>query len=129
MKPQKNKRGYLVIGLVSDDYKSYKVHRLVATAYIPNPYNYPEVNHIDGDKENNRVENLEWCTKQYNIDDAIKRGVHSAVARRKLSNEDVDFVRLSIKMGEPKKVIAAFLNVSVSTIYDVASGKSYRQRV
>lgn len=48
--------------------KSYSVHRLVACAFIPNPDNLPEVNHKDENTLNNRVDNLEWCTHQYNID-------------------------------------------------------------
>lgn len=43
------------------------LHRIIATVFIPNPDNLPEVNHIDGNKENNRVDNLEWCTKKQNM--------------------------------------------------------------
>lgn len=48
--------------------RSYSVHRLVAQAFIPNPDNLPEVNHKDENPSNNHVDNLEWCTRQYNID-------------------------------------------------------------
>lgn len=66
-----NKGGYIVIKLYKKGEKEYfLVHRLVAEAFIPNPDNLPEVNHIIDDFEHrsdNRVENLEWCTKDYNI--------------------------------------------------------------
>lgn len=60
--------GYVECHLFKDN-KEYlkKVHRLVAEAFIPNPNNLPEVNHIDGNKQNNCVDNLEWCTHIDNI--------------------------------------------------------------
>ena len=68
MKPVKNNRGYLHVILCKEGkVKAYTVHRLVATAFIPNTENLPEVNHIDEDKNNNSVENLEWVSSKYNI--------------------------------------------------------------
>lgn len=61
--------GYLgVILYKNGKIKRCKIHRLVTTAFIPNPDNLPEVNHKDKNKTNNCVDNLEWCTTQYNID-------------------------------------------------------------
>ena len=60
--------GYLMVGLWKDGIrKTQKIHRLVGKAFLPNPDNLPQVNHIDEDKTNNRVENLEYCTAEYNL--------------------------------------------------------------
>jgi hypothetical protein len=65
--PYLHKAGYYQIGLRKNGtQKFFKVHRLVALTYIPNPYNYPCVNHIDCNKQNNNLNNLEWCTQMYN---------------------------------------------------------------
>ena len=62
-----HKFGYLEVSLHSNGKsKTYKVHRLVAEAFIPNPDGLLEVNHIDENKSNNRVDNLEWCSSSYN---------------------------------------------------------------
>ena len=69
-KPQKvgrySKSGNSYLAVVLHN-KHLKVHRLVAEAFIPNPNNKPQVNHIDGNKENNCVNNLEWCTNRENV--------------------------------------------------------------
>lgn len=60
-------RGYLRAHLcLNNKIKNFLVHRLVAQAFIPNPDNFPQVNHIDEDKSNNCVDNLEWCSIEYN---------------------------------------------------------------
>ena len=68
MRPSLNRKtGYLVVAIRVDKVqKTYAVHRAVAAAWHPNPAGLPEVNHKDGNKQNNREDNLEWCTKSYN---------------------------------------------------------------
>lgn len=68
MKQSKVADGYLAVRLKKEGKPMlYRVHRLVAMVFIPNPYNHPQINHKDENKTNNRVENLEWCTAKYNI--------------------------------------------------------------
>lgn len=68
LKPSTSKLGYKSVNLCKDGKnKGYLVHRLVALAFIPNPNNYPVVNHKDENPSNNTVWNLEWCTQEYNI--------------------------------------------------------------
>ena len=65
--PTKDYKGYLRLNLCKEGkQKPFKVHRLVAQAFIPNPNNFPQVNHKDENKENNCITNLEWCTNEYN---------------------------------------------------------------
>jgi len=71
--------GYLNVGLSKNaKLKTYTVHRLVAIAFIPNPDNLPMINHLDGDKTNNYVSNLEWCTGRENSLHAIRNGLFVA---------------------------------------------------
>ena len=73
-KPGRNSRGYKTIVLWNNGkIKNYRVNRLVAETYIPNPDNLPEVNHKDEDKTNNNLSNLEWCSRQYNAQHSLAR--------------------------------------------------------
>ena len=72
LKPAKTYNGYLRIYI---NKKNYRVHRLVANAFIENPFNYPQVNHKDGNKENNKASNLEWCNAKQNINHAYNKGL------------------------------------------------------
>ena len=68
LKPWNISTGYLLVSLCKNGIvRKALIHRLVATAFLPNPQNLPEVNHRDENKSNNAVENLEWCTHDYNM--------------------------------------------------------------
>jgi hypothetical protein len=66
IKPSVHKNGYYQVALSKNGTKFFLVHRLVALTYIPNPNNYPCVNHKDCNRQNNNLNNLEWCTNMYN---------------------------------------------------------------
>ncbi len=81
-----NKRKTMKVGIMSSGYKmvnlkkdkkqrSWSIHRLLALHFIPNPNNYPQVNHKDGNKLNNSLENLEWCTRNENVQHMYDTGL------------------------------------------------------
>lgn len=91
LKPYKNRRGYLMVDLrYQNTRKTMQVHRLVAIAFIPNPDNLPEVNHKDEDKTNNRVENLEWCTTEYNCNYGTRNVRKGINCRKSICSVDED---------------------------------------
>lgn len=73
LSPYRNEKGYMKVGLLDDSGRVQKkrVHRLVAVAFIPNPYNLPQVNHKDGNVANNSITNLEWVTNEQNARHAM----------------------------------------------------------
>lgn len=113
------KHGYRTVGLCKNGVsKSTGVHRLVAKAFIPNPNNYPQVNHIDGVPSNNRADNLEWVTAQQNIKHAfVKLGVISG--KTKLKPADIVDIRKRHAAGEKQTAIARDYGVTKNTIWRV----------
>jgi hypothetical protein len=115
--------GYMEIGLGKgkEGKKYFKVHRLVAEVFIPNPLNLPQVNHINGIKEDNRPENLEWCTAKYNMNHAVEIGLHSdGIGENNVSavltENQVREIRASKKYRGYMNDLAAKYGVHKSTI-------------
>lgn len=97
------------------------IHRLVAYCFIDSPYNKPEVNHIDGNKLNNRCDNLEWVTRKENMEHAKKHNLLSDKScenngRRKLTKENIITIRRMYNEGISKYRLAKLFNVGWTTI-------------
>lgn len=126
LKPQPNSKGYLRVSISK---KLQFVHRLVAEKYIPNPDNLPQVNHIDGNKLNNSVDNLEWVDNQSNRTHAVESGLHisgEAVKSAKLNWEKVEYIRKNPEI--PSRVFAEMYNVSPRTINDVKAFRTWKNK-
>lgn len=126
LRQQLKKSGYMQVAFsVNGKLVHLYVHRMVATCYIPNPNNYPEVNHIDNDRTNNAVSNLEWCTHEYNMAYREKCGV-SAKETSKVLRKPVFAVNLEtsrILRFESQSEAARQLNIYQSKISAVIKGK------
>ena len=111
-------KGYKQITLSKNNKRSTKkVHRLVAQAFIPNPDNLPDVNHKDENKHNNNVNNLEWCTKEYNF------YYGTAIQRRGKKVIQCDLTGKQLKEWESTKEVERQLNIDHAHISKCCKGK------
>ena len=125
VKPQPNGKGYLRVSIGG---KLQFVHRLVAEKYIPNPENKPQVNHKDGNKLNNSVDNLEWVTNMENRQHAVKNLLHLSGEKcpwSKITQKDVDFIRENKQYTA--RQISEMFNISMSNVRTIRQGKSWKK--
>ena len=126
LKTQINQKGYERIIIRK---KSYQIHRLVAENFIPNQNNLQQVNHKDGNKLNNCVDNLEWCNNSYNQIHAWNNNLQPRlrkVPNRALTLEQAKEIREEYLTGKTsQRKLAKKYNVSKTTIADLLNGKYY----
>ena len=129
LRPSKTKRGYLNVVFCVNQVKVHKlVHRLVAEAFLVNPNNLEQVNHISGNKEDNSVENLEWCTQEYNNIHAYNTNLLSRYEDRpeaKLTKEKVLQIPELIKQGATTDDLKNIFKVSRRCIDNIFEGKNW----
>ncbi len=87
LKPMDNGKGYLRMKLSNNGFsKRVMLHRIIAEAFIPNPLNKKVINHINNNKKDNRIENLEWCSQSENCLHSVKLGTWGALKKNKLKS-------------------------------------------
>lgn len=122
--------GYVYVTLYKNGIESKKkVHRLVAQAYIANPKLLPEVNHKNGIKTDNRVQNLEWCTSKQNHQHALKLGLYDAIIgvnnhAAKLTEENVREIKNNPKTYQ--QTFADKFGVNRWQIHAIRAGKTWK---
>jgi hypothetical protein len=135
LKPTKNRKGYLTVKLCkkSDEVCSEKskiIHRLVANEFLENPFSKPQVNHINGIKDDNRVENLEWATGSENVIHALANNLKisqkgSEHGNSKLTENEVLEIR-AIGRTKTLKEVAKIYNVDMSLISLILLEKAWK---
>ena len=128
-KTRLSNKGYNRINIYKDGiHKTISVHIMVLETFVPNPENKPFCNHIDADRSNNNIENLEWCTQQENMSHAYKignRGKGEKHGRALLSEEQAKYIKYELLGTMMQKDIARMFNVSEGAIQGIARGKNW----
>lgn len=129
LKQHCDRDGYMILSpSIKGKQVTFKVHRIVAICFIPNPYGYPEVNHLDGNPANNTESNLEWCTHEYNIAYREKCGLSAKEAAEVLRKPvfAVNLETSEVFLFKSKHEAARQLGISRGNIYSVINGKCNR---
>jgi hypothetical protein len=132
LKPFRNKRGYLEVNLYNNSKSTAKIiHRLVAKAFISNDFNKPQVNHIDGNKLNNEVSNLEWMSNSENQLHAYSLGLQPSRAgennvKAKITDKSVTELKVLYNSGKTIVDISNIMNINVSIIRNIIYGRTWK---
>lgn len=117
LKLRTTKNGYKQVALCKNGKYKYKyIHRLIAEAYIPNPDNLPEVNHMDENKEHNYTNNLEWCSKEYNNNYSTRTERAGKAHRKPIYCVELD------KVYECQSIACKELNINAGQLSGVLNG-------
>lgn len=127
LSPKKTKVGYLEVQLFNNQSKGkmWRVHRLVAETFMPCDDSTLEVNHIDENKLNNEVDNLEWCNRKYNTNYGTRNqkiGIANTY-RSKISSKDIEKMKFLRDNGVRVQEIAQMFDISTNYTYDILSGR------
>jgi len=128
-----NSKGYVRVTVTHNKLqRTIRVHRFVALLYIPNPNDYPHINHKDGNKQNNSVDNLEWCTAKMNSDHARKNGYYNNTIGENnknaiLKDSDVVDIRKRLSSGESfKKVYKDYTQISWWSFREICRSRAWK---
>ena len=135
MRPHISNSGYKVVKISISEFNIFKncfLHRLIAQTFIPNPDNLPFINHIDGNKQNNDIQNLEWCTPEHNVHEAIRLNLikpkyddqHHA---SKLSSIEVENIIIEYLNGKDPKEIYRERGLDRNLVNRILRGVSYKK--
>ena len=133
LKPIVTDSGYVNVALIDETNGriTKRLHRIVAQRFVPNPENKPEINHIDGDKQNNAATNLEWVTRKENQNHALETGlqiplVGSEKPTAKLTENDVVDIRKEYREGCIQMELAEKYGVARQTISSIVNFKAWK---
>lgn len=117
-------RGYKRISLLK---KQYFVHRIVALAFIQNPHNFEQINHIDGNKLNNNINNLEWCSNSENRKHAVENGlIAKGEALSHLKEHEIIAIRNLYENNISQRHIGILFNIKQQTVSKIVNLKTWK---